>query len=373
MTPGLGCLPSAFVVYTERLKMEVENRNKMNEPDGSLLIRYISGTVSDREKQQIESWQNECETNERTVMQMARIYYEYRKNERISSRDSLRAFNNVQKRIKANRFRIRFRKAGLAAACLLGIFLLSSVLAYWMNRSGEPEVQTVTIMANAGMRTRLSLPDGTVACLNSGSSLSYPVPFDQTERRVILSGEAYFKVTHDREHPFVVSVSGDRMRVKVLGTEFNLQAYEGENEIQTTLVNGLVNLEFVNESGKIYEQQLHPSEKAIYDLGGRKVDIQLVNTLYDTAWMEGKLIFRDSPLPDVLKKLSYFYDVTFEVKDSVLESYCFTGTFKDRQLSQILDYLKISSNIDYQIIHAEADDSEKVERTKVILRKKNKK
>ena len=89
----------------------------------------------------------------------------------------------------------------------------------------------VTVRSNPGMRTSCNLPDGTVAYLNSGSTLIYPVPYDNDKRAVTLDGEGYFKVTHDPEKPFIVNVADGKMRVKVLGTEFNLQAYLGEGQI----------------------------------------------------------------------------------------------------------------------------------------------
>lgn len=350
--------------------MEMEKENRHIEPESSLFFKYIRNKASDAENEFIDAWLKENEENEKTLLQTARIFYEYRKNERIAGRDSLLAFDRVQKRIKGRIRKFWLKKFYVAAACLVGVIIMSSGLSYWKDTTITPMPQLITVQANAGMRTSLNLPDGTIAYLNSGSTLSYPVPYDKEERRVALTGEAYFKVAHDVDHPFVVSVSNDQMRVKVLGTEFNLQAYAEEGEIQTTLVNGLVSLEFRNKSGKVLEQKLIPSEKAIYNLLAGEVNIQKVNTLYDTAWMDGKLMFKDSPLPDVLKKLSYFYNVTFEVKDKIMESYCFTGTFKDKQLSQVLEYLKISSNVDYRIDQVTKDDSEKVERTRVVLWKR---
>ena len=90
----------------------------------------------------------------------------------------------------------------------------------------------------------------------------------------------------------------------------------------------------------------------------------------EAAWMEGKLMFKNMPLPQVLKRLSYFYNVKFEIQDPVINSYYFNGTFENKQLSQVLDYLKISSRIDYEIKQAMTDDSQGSQSTMVILRKK---
>ena len=160
------------------------------------------------------------------------------------------------------------------------------------------------------------------------------------------------------------------MRVRVLGTEFNLHAYPEEGLIETTLVTGKVDIEARRENGTVLRQELSPSLKATYILSSGKIDVKTVNTAYETAWIDGKLMFNNSPLPQVLRDLSYFYNVKFEVKDTLIDSYSFTGTFIDKQLSQILDYLKISSGIDYEIKQARGDDSKGIKYTVVELTNK---
>ena len=101
----------------------------------------------------------------------------------------------------------------------------------------------------------------------------------------------------------------------------------------------------------------------------KTVEVKKADVESEIAWKDGYLIFKDIPLPQLLKRLSNFYNVEFKVIDPVINSYRFTGTFKNRQLSQVLDYLKISSQIDYSIKQMEADDSESMQREVVILRK----
>lgn len=339
------------------------------EPNESLLLSYIKGTTSEVEKRAVECWMVEDQENEKTVLQLTRIFFAQKTHERIASRDPQIAFEKVQRRIKGKTRRIWIQRFVVAAACLVGfIFLLA--LYPLLQQSVEQKAQLITIETNPGMRTHINLPDGTIAYLNSGSRLTYSLPFNPKERNVTLEGEAFFKVAHNPEQPFIVSVAGDKMNVKVLGTEFNVQAYTDDNLIQTTLVTGKVNLFYRNNSGKMVEKSLMPSEKAVYDYQNGSVSIKTVNTEYDTAWMEGKLVFKETTLPEVLKKLSHFYNVKFKVNDPVIEGYNFTGTFDNRQLSQILDYLKISSEMDYDIKQSNKDDSEGVNYTTIILRKR---
>lgn len=351
--------------------MEKDNRHIIgNEPDEITLLKYIRNQSSEEEIRWIEDWLKDNEEGERVLLQLVSIDYALTTQKRITSRNSLEAYYKVEKLIKQSQKRTWMNRARLVAACFLGLLIMSAAISFWFQNDLSEKTQIVTIQANAGMRTHFDLPDGSIAYLNSGSQLSYPFPFDKRKRCVTLTGEAYFKVAHNAEQPFIVSVANDRMRVHVVGTEFNLQSYEGECAVQTTLISGSVNIEMIRNGHIVSDVNLKPSEKAVYDITSGSVSISMVNPEYDIAWKEGRLIFKDMPLPQVLKKLSYFYNVRFEVKDSVINSYCFTGTFENKQLSQILDYLKISSNIDYTINHVKSDDSLGVQYTTVVLQKK---
>ena len=352
----------------------MENKNihiEEMEPDGTVLLKYIRGESDNAEKAYVEDWLKEDEENEKTLEQIARIYYAVRTEERILSRDSQNAYNNVRKQIKGRLRKSWLNRMYVAAACFVGVLMLSTTFSYlWIQKNNNDRSQLVTVEANAGMRVHFTLPDGTLVHLNSGSVISYPSVYDKKERRINLSGEAYFNVTHNPEQPFIVNVREGKMQVRVLGTEFNLQAYKNENLIETTLVTGLVNIETNEQSGNVSTYRLKPSEKAVYDSNTGKMKIDKINSLYETAWKEGKLMFKDSPLPEVLRKITHFYNVRFEVNDSIIQTYRFTGTFENKQLFQILEYLKISSQIDYKIEYAKEDDSNGERSTVVVLRNK---
>lgn len=360
-----------IVFLIETIKMEEEKTHiEAAQPEETLLLRYIRGTVTDTERSRVEDWLGKDDEHERILTQLARIYYTNRSVVRMEARDPLAAYGKVERRMSQRIRRSWLRRVSAVAACLIGVLVVSTLISYVRVRPTALMSQTITVHANAGMRAKFDLPDGTIAYLNSGSTLSYSLPYEGEERRVTLSGEGYFKVTHDKRRPFIVCTKEDRYQVKVLGTEFNIQAYENEDLISTTLVNGLVHVEIGDKRGKVYQERLAPSEKAVYNRVSGKMRIEKVNTIYETDWIEGKLMFKESPLPAVLKKLSSYYNVNFTVKDAVIEGYLFTGTFENRQLSQVLDYLKITSKMDYRIEEMKMDDSEGVNRTHVILWKR---
>lgn len=357
-----------YICFCRIYRMEEENIHITgSEPEEVVLLKYIHDEVSDEERVRVECWLKEDETRNDILLQLASIDYALYTKQRIESRNSLEAYSKVEKHIRLRQTRKWINRACLIAACFVGGLLFSTAISHWKWESSKIERQIITVQTNAGMRTSFNLPDGTVAYLNSGSVLSYPLSYNKKERRVELTGEAYFKVVHNSEQPFVVSVANDKMRVKVLGTEFNLQSYKEETVVRTTLVSGSVNIEMVKKGSIVSRTKLKPSEKAVYDIISGIMSVSTVNTEFDTAWKDGRLIFKDMLLPEVLNKLAYFYNVKFEVKDTAINSYRFTGTFDNKQLSQVLDYLKISSRIKYTINHIKSDDSSRVQYSTVVL------
>jgi ferric-dicitrate binding protein FerR (iron transport regulator) len=338
------------------------------EPETSLLIKYIQGFSSEEEIQYVTEWLKKENENERILLQTAQIYYAQRTKQRIQMRDSGVAFAQVQRQLHKKTRRLFLRRFGTIAGCIA--FFTSVVLNYYNfvhMRPEDPEIQYITMQTNAGMRSHFTLPDCTEVFLNSASKLSYPVPFDKKERRVELDGEGYFKVVHDSEHPFVVNITDQPFDVEVLGTVFNIQAYASDEILRTTLIEGSVRLGMETAPGIKKYVILRPSEKAMYDVKNKNLHVEHVNTVYDTAWMSGKLMFKEMPLPEVLNRLSHFYNVRFIVNDPAINNYTFTGTFESRQLVQILDYLSISSQIKYKIMASQEDDSAAKKQTQVIL------
>jgi ferric-dicitrate binding protein FerR (iron transport regulator) len=330
------------------------------------LLRYLRGNSTEAEKARITEWLTAHPDNEKTLLQIARMVDAQRSKERIRQRNPYAAFHKIQTRRKR---RIFLRRLSVAAAC---VALAVSIVAnyYFLSQKKNAEQQFITIQTNAGMRTALDLPDGTVVHLNSSGKLAYPASFGVKERRVILDGEGYFQVARDAGRPFIVSIENRRMEVEALGTAFNIQAYASDSLLKTTLVEGSVRIGLQNEAGAWKYAKLKPAEKAVYNRNGNILKITAVNPVYDTAWIQGRLMFRDMPVPEVLMRLSHFYGVTFDVEDAIINHYTFTGTFDNRQLSQVLDYLCISSRISYKIIPSTEDDSQGVKRTKVILKKR---
>ena len=304
------------------------------EIDGTLLLRYINETATREEREQVDAWLAEDAANSDTLLQMARICHARRTRLRISQRNPHRALTLMHQRMAQRTRRIVFRRLAVAASLLIGILGIASLVK--QNRQTEISAQMIIVYTNAGMRSHLTLPDGTAVHLNAGSTLEYPSQYGNDERRVHLSGEAYFKVAPDNERPFVVSSADGKLNIIATGTEFNVQAYEKDGLVQTTLIEGSVQLGIQGKKGRIL---LTPSEQMTYDITTDQVFLEKTNTAQITAWMNGCLIFKDTPMPEVLRQLTHFYSVDFNVQDGIIRDYTFTGTFENRPLFQILDIL----------------------------------
>ena len=191
------------------------------------------------------------------------------------------------------------------------------------------------LLVGRGHEYMLILNDGTRVWMNSKSELSYPVAFGENVRRVRLSGEAYFEVTKDSVRPFIVEV--DRgFEVKVLGTHFNIKAYDTDDSYETTLVEGKVQV-FQGNKTKI---TLEPSEQMVIGKDGRH-EVRVVNTSYYTAWHEGWFYFNDESLEQVLIMIGRWYDVDFVFAKENLKGIAVTGKLKRfENLSVILKMLE---------------------------------
>ena len=159
------------------------------EPNASLLLSYIKGRASASERKQVEEWMAENEENEQAVLQLGRIYFAQRTHQRIASRDPHAAFESMQKRKKGRQVKMWIQRIAVAAACLTGVVFVTKYISK-AQKPAQQISQLITVEANPGMRTHIHLPDGTTAYLNSNSTLTYTIPFDEKERSVALKGEA---------------------------------------------------------------------------------------------------------------------------------------------------------------------------------------
>lgn len=206
-------------------------------------------------------------------------------------------------------------------------------------------IDSLEVIAPMGSRTVVQLSDGSVVHLNYGSKIKYPQFFLGNTRKVVLTGEGFFKVAHNPEKPFIVKAGN--LNIKAVGTTFNVLAYPDNDVIETTLVNGKVILEQINlkEKSKTIGTMI-PGQHVEYNVeSGDIVSTQGKVEKY-ISWTEGKLVFEDTPIHQVAERLSRMFNVDFEIKEE-LNDYNYTVTLEDESLTQILDLMTIATPVVY--------------------------
>jgi transmembrane sensor len=313
--------------------------------DESQIFSYLDGNLSSDERKRFEKLLQSSPEFRAKFQEMSHLYCLSENYKKQKSIDVSAAWNTLSRKIAFLTFREKaWNFARTAAAILLPLFLLYQyVLLPSVNRN-MPE-QTITLASMPGVITKAVLPDGSEVWLNSRSELTYPRQFKGKERTVMLEGEAYFNVVSDKKRRFNV-VAPHQMIVSAYGTEFNVNAYEDNARHKVTLVNGHVEVAVGDLSEK---EDLLPGEQAFYTLGTKEIVTEKADTYVETAWKEGKLVFRREKFENLIEKLSRKFGVTIVLEDEKLKDYEYTATFTDESLEEILELLKMSAPITYAI------------------------
>lgn len=210
-----------------------------------------------------------------------------------------------------------------------------------------------TLRVPYGEKFKVRLSDGTSVQLNAGSSLRYPVKFAQGEnRQVYLNGEAYFEVGKDTARPFIVSSKS--MSIRVLGTHFNVSAYEEEADMNTVLVEGAISVYNTAEPYiKTQTNVLKPGQKGSWYPESMRLRVEEVDTEIYTGWREGKLVIRKVLFKDIIRRLERHYDVKILNDYEALNDRVFTATFDIETIEEVFDTFKEETFFEYRIENTE--------------------
>lgn len=211
-----------------------------------------------------------------------------------------------------------------------------------VTREEAPLIYTI-LNVPKGTQYEMQLEDGSTVWLNADSRLHFPVSFARGERRVKIEGEAYFKVEHDAERPFIVEAQGQAFRV--LGTEFDIDAYPDSPAVYATLVSGKIAAEYKDQ-----RIVLKPDQRASWDPVRQQFNIDEVNARILTGWKEGYLIFENQPFEQVMGKIAKWYDVEVVFGDDEARKVEFQGSMeKYDNLQTILDIIEKNSSLNFSI------------------------
>lgn len=319
----------------------------MNKETAYKIIRYFAdGLIPSRYRQQVMSWLIDEADREAKDEALKRVWDETvdvmnadAMSQSVLRNQALRSHHGHQERAR----QIRLKVLKYAAVIFLPIALC---LGTWFIASNQMASQAMLAECHVenGQTKVLRLSDGTLVRLNAGSSLFYPQRFSRlfSRRDVYLDGEAHFDVAENSSQPFVVHVGN--LKVKVLGTHFNVKAYPAEELVTTTLEQGRVKV-----YGDKIAMTLLPDEQAVYNRISGKMTKRSVDSGNYNQWMDGKLLFDQAPLKAIIADLQRRYNVSIKTTPAVDLSRRFTMAFRaDEGVGDVMRVLeKISGNLNY--------------------------
>ena len=316
----------------------------------SLIAAYFSGEASPKEIKQLSEWLVLKPSN-------LELFEDYRKAWMLSGKDAIDSKVNVDLEWESINSRIensakpsltqlpvkgKGRKLKLllnwkAAAALVVLLVAASALFYLATGS-----KNIVVTADSGNLEQM-LPDGSEVTLHQGSTIEYPADFSSKTREIKLDGEAYFNVKHDAKHPFIVS--GEDIRIEVLGTSFNVNTKAGNDKISVVLTSGKISLYF--DDRKADHAVLNPGMEAEIFISSKSIVTGDNPDPNYMAWKTGKITFDNTNLNQVVNTLSKVFQKEIRLADQQLAGCSLTATFEHQSLTQILNV--ICATLDLEI------------------------
>ncbi|MUP36754.1 MULTISPECIES: FecR family protein [Labilibaculum] len=317
------------------------NREKLN--------RFLSGKYSFNDYLSISSYFKNEECNEELKKQMEVEWNETKPTEDNKERlagilNRLHDHINSTGKIKETVFQSFYNVfSKIAVVLLIPALITVGVLSYFSINSPKKVESWAEIHSPIGSRVKFQLPDGTQGWLNSGSTIKYPVNFAQN-RKVEMSGEAWFDVVHINSDGFRVLTP--YLDVKVLGTQFNVNAYDDDITTGVILERGKVIVLGKDESVK---GELDPNQQLIYNKSTKKLVKSCIDAKSYTSWKEGLLIFKNATMAEIAKRLERRYNVEIILHGDALKASIFRASFQDENLEDICKMLSTVAPIQYKI------------------------
>lgn len=273
-----------------------------------LLHKYFTGEASEKEEKLIMDWAEASPENYQLYLQERKYWNALLVNSNPK---------HIPSKEKPKRT-VNLWMFSTAAAVIALLF----VLIQWLRPVSFPDEKWQTIWVPAGQRAQITLDDGTTVWLNSRSRLSFPTSFVADKRVVKLNGEGFFEVQKDSEHPFIVETG--KYNIEVLGTSFNVLAYQDHEIFETSLISGSVRINPLQHN--MQSITLKPREKLIESSG--KLHVTQIDNYDHFRWREGLICLDDERFEDLINKFSLYFDIRIQIDNPKLLDYRCTGKFR---------------------------------------------
>ncbi len=308
--------------------------------DWELIAKYIKGEASQQEREQVELWLKADSANAVLMDEIKATWQNSGKLNQNIKIDKAKAWASIQEKIKEEDKIIPItHKAPAYNSWILraAAILIVGLFATWFFlKTGKPEM--VLVQTTIGSKT-IKLPDNSTIILNENSSLSYPKEFAANERNVSLEGEAFFEITKNPAKPFIIK--NKYFDVRVVGTSFNIAAYEKDTTAIVTVVTGTVSFIDKNE----YSELLTVGETGVLNKRRQRIEKSTNTDLNFMAWKTKKLEFTNTSFNEVCSSLKKYFSIDITVKDKAILNCTFTGFFEDPKLDDVLKVLEKTLNI----------------------------
>jgi ferric-dicitrate binding protein FerR (iron transport regulator) len=361
--------------------------------DKKLLENYCNNTCSEEELKSVLEWFNSSACISESKALLLSIWEELSDEEsnpqtdfdfileKIHHKVNLGQSKKLIEKADQNLIKYNRRKHFLNILTKAAAILMIPVLTYGLYISSKYRTTRhnqifITqayneVFSSADAITKVVLPDSSIVWLNHSSSLKYPAIFHGDIRTVELTGEGYFKVAHNPKIPFIVKTG--KIQIKAVGTTFNIMSYPDEDRIETSLIEGYVELQQTQPDGKIITlSRMTPTELAVFHISNNEISTRTINDDRYFSWKDGKLVFNKEPIGEVVKKLSRWFNVDIQIKDPELLDLNYTATFVHETLPQVMELIALVSPVKYSISNRKEISSGTFSKRKIILSYKNK-
>lgn len=300
------------------------------------ILKYFLGELNESERLQLLKLIDRDESLKNEFVEMQNLFALTQLSAHPGDDETAKqSYRKFTRRLQAKQRKLFLIKIGKIAAIALVLIISTVFVTLFYIENSTRNTAFNTLYVPAGQRAQITLQDGTTVWLNAKSTLRYPSRFAGKERKVTLTGEAYFDVAKNSRKPFLVSTQN--IQLKVLGTQFNIRDYPNADRSKVSLLEGSVEINGRNEGNVV----LKPGEEASIN-GGNIMVSEIVNPNY-FLWKDGIYSFDNESLLEILQKLQLYYDVTIKVEDPEIFNVRYTGKF--RQSDGIDEILHIIQKI----------------------------
>lgn len=310
-----------------------------------VIASVLNGNPSAEEQHLFDLWMSSTEENRKFYETLLRTKL---KQETFTTEAQRRVYAKIGMSMQAAKAPRKINLWAYSAVASIAVLLTLLIYNVFLSTHDKVNISYIEAKTPFGVKSKISLPDGSFVYLNSGSTLKYPAVFEKKQRKVLLNGEAFFEVEKDAKHPFIVE-TGD-LNIKVLGTHFNVKNFEDDEVIETSLLEGSVEVFKTAEAGVEHKIKLNPNQQAVYDKRSRKIIKRKVDAVLASIWKEGKYYFENDRFSSIAAKLERNFNVKIKISSEALNDKVYSGLFdKNRTIFQILDVMKNYSNFSYTV------------------------